>query len=172
MKKINIDQKAQFQKKPALESQLAQLEEQFSQFKRFDEEHRDQLSVEKNALKAALEAAHAAELQNVTETVTQTVTETVTAEVLAKGKSDLHSHLLRLSKFLRAAAGKRQSGDQTSSENRAFEGALLLFYGGDPPAVDAMVSLIKGGDELVPDIDSDLTDFTCERLKINHLCLG
>ena len=159
-KKINIDQKAQVQKKPLLQSQLAQLEEQLSQYKLFDEEHQKQLHAEKEAL----EAAHAKELEN--------IKESVTAEVLAESNSHVRDNLLRLSRFLRAAAGKRQSGDESSSENRAFEGALLLLYGGDNSAVDAMMSLINGSEDLVPTVDSTLTDFTCECLITNYLGLG
>lgn len=69
--------------------------------------------------------------------------------------------MLVLSKFLRAAAAKRQSGDDTSSENRAFEGALLLVYGGDAGAVVAMEKLIDGSENKVPSVDQEPLDFTC-----------
>lgn len=160
LKKINVDQKALFEKKPILQSQQTQLEDQLSQYKHFEEEHQKQL----NAEKEALEAAHAKELEH--------SKETVTAEVLAESNSRVRDNLLRLSRFLRAAAGKRQSGDESSSENRAFEGALLLLYGGDNSAVDAMMCLINSSEEMVPTVDSNLTDFTCECLMTNYLCLS
>lgn len=69
--------------------------------------------------------------------------------------------MLVLSKFLRAAAAKRQSGDDTSNESRAFEGTLLLFYGGDAGAVVAMEKLIEGSEEKVPGVDQEPLHFTC-----------
>lgn len=67
-----------------------------------------------------------------------------------------------LSKFLRAAAAKRQGGDENSAENRAFEGALLLVYGGEAGAVVAMEKLISGSDEKVPTVDQEPSEFTCK----------
>ena len=37
--------------------------------------------------------------------------------------------------------GPNRGGDEFSAENRAIEGALLLLYGGDNTAVDAIMSL-------------------------------
>ena len=84
------------------------------------------------------------------------------AEAAADGKKDAKDNLLVLSKFLRAAAAKRQGGDESSPENRAFEGALLLVYGGEVGAVVAMESLISGSDEKVPTVDQNPSDFTCK----------
>ena len=104
--------------------------------------------------KSALEVTHADELQK--------VKEAAIAEAAADGKKEAKDNLLVLSKFLRAAAAKRQGGDESSPENRAFEGALLLVYGGEVGAVVAMESLISGSDEKVPTVDQNPSDFTCK----------
>lgn len=110
------------------------------------------------AEKSALEAAHTDELQK--------VKEAAVAEAVAEGKKEAKENLLLLSKFLRAAAAKRQGGDETSPENRAFEGALLLVYGGEVGAVVAMESLIAGRDEKVPTVDQTPSEFTCRFLGL------
>ena len=149
-RKINADQKAQAQKKPALQASLNQLEEQIAQYKQFDEEYQKRLSAEK----AALETSHSEELEK--------VKATAIAEAHAEAKKETKESLLALSKFLRAAAAKRQDGDDTSEENRAFEGALLLVYGGDATAVIAMEKLIDGSEEKVPYVDGQTSEFTCK----------
>ena len=149
-RKINQDQKAQAQKKPSLQASLTQLEEQIAQYKQFDEDYQKRLSAEKSAL----ETAHTDELQK--------VKEAAVAETTSQGKKEAKDNLLVLSKFLRAAAAKRQGGDETSPENRAFEGALLLVYGGEVGAVVAMESLIAGSDEKVPTVDQTPSEFTCK----------
>lgn len=101
-----------------------------------------------------MEAVHREELEK--------VKEVTTAEALEQGKKQANESLLVLSKFLRAAAAKRQNGDEYSSENRAFEGALLLVYGGEIGAVEAMEQLISGSDEKVPATDGKLSELTCE----------
>ncbi len=125
-RKINQDQKAQAQKKPALQASLAQLEEQVAQYKQFDEDYQKRLATEK----AALETFHKDELDK--------VKEAASSAAKAEGAKEAKDNLLALSKFLRAAAAKRQGGDETSPENRAFEGALLLVYGGEAAAVAAI----------------------------------
>lgn len=84
------------------------------------------------------------------------------SEAIAASKKEAKENLLVLSKFLRAAAAKRQGGDETSAENRAFEGALLLIYGGEINAVEAMEKLIAGSDEKVPTVDQVPSEFTCK----------
>lgn len=106
--------------------------------------------------RSTLETAHKEELER--------VKEAVTAEVTAKAKDDAREKLLILSKFLRAAAAKRQAGDETSTENRAFEGVLLLIYGGEADAVEAMERLVSGADEKVQTVDGILSDFTCKNV--------
>ena len=157
-KKINEDQKIQAQKKPGLQSSLAQFEEQIVQYKQVEDDHQKRMSVEK----AALESSHKEQLEK--------VKEVAAAEAEAATKKDARDNLLILSKFLRAAAAKRQGGDENSAENRAFEGALLLVYGGEEQAVDAMESLIAGSDETVPTIDQVPSEFTCEsRQYLNRI---
>ena len=152
-RKINADQKAQAQKKPALQSQLSQFEEQITQYQKFDEDYQKRLATEKSAL----ETAHKHELQS--------VKDAAVAEVLAEGKKEAKENLLVLSKFLRAAAAKRQGGEESSPENRAFEGALLLVYGGEAGAVVAMESLISGTEEKVPTVDATPSEYTCKSLS-------
>lgn len=158
-KKINEDQKAQAQKKPSLQANLVQLEEQITQYKQFDEDYQKRYSVEKSAL----ESSHKEELQS--------IKDTVSTEVTAAAKQEAKDNLLILSKFLRAAAAKRQAGDETSAENRAFEGALLLVYGGEASAVEAMEHLIAGSDERVPTVDSTPSDFTCMSSCVEGECI-
>ncbi|KAL8918954.1 MAG: hypothetical protein Q9208_007064 [Pyrenodesmia sp. 3 TL-2023] len=151
-RKINQDQKAQAQKKPALQASLAQLEEQVAQYKQFDEEYQKRLATEK----AALETSHKDELDK--------VKEAATLAAKAESAKEAKDNLLALSKFLRAAAAKRQGGDETSPENRAFEGALLLVYGGEAAAVAAMESLIVGSDEKVPTVDQVPSEYTYKQV--------
>ena len=114
-----------------------------------------------SAEKSALETAHTNELQK--------VKEAAVADAVAEGKKEAKENLLVLSKFLRAAAAKRQGGDETSPENRAFEGALLLVYGGEVGAVVAMESLIAGSDEKVPTVDQTPSEFTCKSFGLQLL---
>lgn len=149
-RKINPDQKAQAQKKPALQASLTQLEEQVAQYKQFDEDYQKRLATEK----AALEGSHKQELEK--------VKEAAASAAKAESAKEAKDNLLVLSKFLRAAAAKRQGGDETSPENRAFEGALLLVYGGEAGAIAAMESLIEGSDEKVPTVDGVPSEYTCK----------
>lgn len=148
-RKINNDQKAQALKKPSLQASLAQLEEQIAQYKKFDQEYQTRIATEK----AALETAHKEDLAK--------LKEASYAEAKMEANKEEKEKMLVLSKFLRAAAAKRQTGDDTSTESRAFEGALLLVYGGDASAVAAMEKLIEGSGDKVPATDQELLDFTC-----------
>ncbi|KAL8640377.1 MAG: hypothetical protein Q9228_002691 [Teloschistes exilis] len=152
-RKINQDQKVQVQKKPSLQASLAQVEEQVAQYRQFDEEYQRRLAAEKSAL----ETSHKAELDR--------VKETATSAAKAESEKEAKDNLLVLSKFLRAAAAKRQGGDETSPENRAFEGALLLVYGGEAGAVAAMESLIAGSDEKVPTVDQVPSEYTYKQVR-------
>jgi len=67
------------------------------------------------------------------------------------------------SQFLRTAAAKRNVEDNSDpAENEAFEGALLLAYGGDEKAVDTAVAIIDGTDEKVPNIEGTLLEVRCK----------
>ncbi len=151
-KKINQDQKAQAEKKPSLKASLSQLEEQIKQYQQFDEDYQKRLAEEKSVL----ESSHKDELQK--------LKDATAAEAAATSEKESKDKLLILSKFLRAAAAKRQGGDENSAENRAFEGALLLVYGGEASAVVAMESLIAGVEEKVPTVDQNPSEFTCKCL--------
>jgi hypothetical protein len=148
-KKINADQKTSAEKKPGLIAQINQLEEQVTHYKKFGQEYEQRFAGEK----AALEKSHKEELER--------VKEEVGAEHTSTSGKKTEEDLLVFSRFLRAAAAKRQSGDATSNENRAFEGALLQVYGGEAPAVAAIQKIISGAEEQVPATDSELVDYTC-----------
>ena len=87
------------------------------------------------------------------------------AAALAEGESksvgQVKSNLLVLTRVLRAAAAKRQSGDDSSPESRAFEGILLLVYGGEVEAVEHMEKLFAKSEELVPTIEGTPSEHTC-----------
>jgi hypothetical protein len=149
-RKINADQKAQVLKKPSLQASLAQLEEQVAQYKKFDEEYQTRIASEK----AALEALHKEDLEKAKE------------EARAEAKKEEKESLLLLTKFLRLAAAKRQTGDEDSEESKAFEGVLLQVYGGDTNALVTAEKLIQGSEERVLGVDLSQIDFTC---KLNRL---
>ena len=87
--------------------------------------------------------------------------DTILAEAKIEAAKEEKEKFLLLSKFLRAAASKRQDGDEAAAENRAFEGALLLVYGGDASAVAAMEKLITGSEEKVPTVEGPPSEHTC-----------
>lgn len=150
-RKINNDQRASALKKPQLQAQLAALEEQVQQYKKFDADCQAQLQKQK----AELSSAHSAELEK--------IKQEAQAEALAHGQAELKKKLLVFSQFLRAAAAKRNAEeDSETDENRAFEGTLLLVYGGDQKAVDTALSLIEGTDEQVTSIEGNLLPVKCK----------
>lgn len=149
-RKINQDQRASALKKPQLQAQLAALEEQVQQHKRFDAELQTQLRNQKEELASG----HGAELEK--------LKKEAQAEAIAHGEAELKKKLLVFSQFLRAAAARRNAEeDQESDENRAFEGTLLLVYGGDQKAVDTALSLIEGSDESVTSIEGSILPVKC-----------
>lgn len=149
-RKINNDQKAQALKKPGLQSQLAQLEEQLSQYRKIDQEYQQRVVTEKELLNSS----HKVELEK--------LRETLKAEAAIEQQKAFKQRLLVLSRFLRAAAARRQQDDDESDETKAFEGALLLVYGGDPSAVAAAEKLIDGAEESVPSTEGTLLNVTCK----------
>ncbi|KAH0555892.1 hypothetical protein GP486_006163 [Trichoglossum hirsutum] len=148
-RKINADQKAQVLKKPSLQASLAQLEEQLAQYKKFDEEYQARIASEK----AALETLHKEDLEKAKE------------EARAQAKKEEKESLLLLTKFLRLAAAKRQTGDEDSEESKAFEGVLLQVYGGDANALATAEKLIRGSEERVLGVDLSQIDFTFAQVK-------
>lgn len=148
-RKINADQKAQAQRKPKLQAELAQLEEQVTQYKKFDQEYQEKHAREKELL----QKSHSAELEE--------LKQTVRAEAAIEQKKLFREKILTLSRFLRAAAARRQLEDDDSDLTKAFEGALLQVYGGDAVAVTAAEKLIEGADDGVPSTEGVMLSVTC-----------
>jgi hypothetical protein len=149
-RKINADQKAQALKKPQLQAQVASFEAQLNAFREIEESYEKKSSKAKDALLAA----HATEIAR-----TKVVAKLDAEEQL---KKETRTQLLTFSRFLAAAANRRNMGDDTSEEARAFEGALLLVYGGDSNAVDAAEKIINGSSDRVPAVDGTLSDVPCK----------
>ncbi|KAF6844100.1 hypothetical protein CMUS01_01416 [Colletotrichum musicola] len=155
---INADQKAQYLKKPALQAQVQQYEEQLTQYKKIDQEYRTRAATEK----AELEKAFAERLE-------KEKAEAV-AEVKAQSEGDssqsISSKLLVLSQFLRLAAARRsEDADQTIDENLALEGTLLAIYAGDESAVAAMLKLIEGTDDKTFGVGGEQLQTTYAQVK-------
>ena len=150
-RKINADQKTSMLKKPLLEAQLAGLEEQLSHYKRFDAEYQVQFQQQRDELTAA----HVKEVEG--------ARETTRIAGVNSAESQLRDKLLIFSRFLRCAAAKRTvEEEQDTEESKAFEGALLLVYGGDEKAVGAAMKLIDGVEERIPSIEGNLLSITCK----------
>ncbi|KAI1181688.1 hypothetical protein F5B17DRAFT_424084 [Nemania serpens] len=154
---INADQRAQRLKKPQLEAQLAQYEEQLTQYKKVDEDYRSRSAAEKAALEKALtekfEKEKAALLGEL-------------AQKDADAKQSLHDNLLALSQFLRLAAARRsEEADAGLDENMALEGVLLNVYSGDEHAVSTMLKLIEGSSETTRSVGGDELQTTFSQVK-------
>lgn len=157
-RKINQDQKEQAQKKPKLQAQLAELEERAEHYRAFDAKYQELFAKQREELTAEHERN------------TSKLREDLTLEGASSARAELRKKLLTFSQFLRAAAAKRAAEEETDTEeSRAFEGALLLVYGGDEKAVDAAVNLIEGSQEPVPAIDGLPTRITCKFTLLLHL---
>ena len=155
LKIINADQTAQHLKKPALAAQLAQLEEQYSQFKKLDADYRQRIANDKAEVAKTL-----------TEKLEKDKTEAVsaaTAAATAEGEQKLHDSLLALSQFLRLAATRR-ADDQNAQldENLALEGILLQVYAGDETGVATMLKLVNGVDEAAKSVTNETLQTTCK----------
>jgi len=148
-RKINADQKASALKKPKLQEQLSQLQEQVAQYKKFDQEYQDKIAQEKQIL----QQSHTEELGK--------LRETLKAEAALETKKAFRENFLTLSRFLRAAAARRQLEDDDSDLTKAFEGALLLVYGGDASAVEAAEKLISGSSDNVPSTEGVALSVSC-----------
>ena len=153
VRKINADQRAQALKKPALQAQLSQLEDQITHYRKLDQDYQKRMTDERQEL----ENAHAEEINN--------LKETFQVEAQQETPNLLKHHLLTLSRFLRAAAARRQRDDDDSEESKAFEGALLLVYGGDHSAVTAAEKLIGQSDENVPSTEGISLQVTCTIIR-------
>lgn len=149
-RKINADQKAQAERKPALQAQLAQFEEQHGHYIKYGQELEARFAKEKEILAKS----HSGELE--------ALRATIRAEAALEQQKLLKDKLLTLSRFLRAAAARRQLEDDDSDLTKAFEGALLQVYGGDAAAVNAAEKLIEGAEVGVPSTEGVVLSVTCE----------
>jgi hypothetical protein len=149
-RKLNQDQKASALKKPQLQAQLVTLDEQVQQYKKFDADFQQQLQKQKSDLTST----HGEELEK--------IKKEAQAEAAERSQTELKSKLLIFSQFLRAAAARRNAEeDSEADENRAFEGTLLLVYGGDQKAVETALNLIEGTEEQVTSIEGTLLPVKC-----------
>jgi uncharacterized membrane protein YgcG len=156
-KKLNADQKAQILKKPALQAQLSQLEDQLSAFRTFAHELEEKAAKEKSI---SLEA-HKAEIAQVKEEVAQEI-ESAKAKAVDDGLRVIVS-------FLHGAAAMRQAEDQTSDEARAYEGALLQIYQGNDGALATLKNLVYGTEAKVIDTTDTPLNFTFAQVKESSL---
>lgn len=155
-RKINNDQKAQAERKPGLQAQLKEFEEQYSHYKKYG----DELEVKFAKEKELLSKSHSGELES--------LRETIKAEAGLEQQKLLKEKLLTLSRFLRAAAARRQMEDDDSDLTKAFEGALLQVYGGDAAAVLAAEKLIEGANDGVPSTEGAILHVTCECTRLGR----
>ena len=138
-------------KKPMLQQQLQQLDEQLSNYKKIDEEYQTQLTKEKEIL----QSKHTSELES--------MKQAIIAEQAALNKKELKEKLLGLSRFLAAAANRRNREEiAETEESKAFEGALGLVYMATPEAVAAAEKLVEGSEDFVLGQDGTFTTVTCE----------
>ncbi|KAH9997679.1 hypothetical protein F4779DRAFT_631445 [Xylariaceae sp. FL0662B] len=155
---INADQRAQRLKKPQLEAQLAQIEEQLAQYKKVDEEYRTRSAAEK----ASLEKFLSEKLEKEKADAISEVKERAAADA----KKYQHDSLLILSQFLRLAAARRsEEADAGLDENMALEGVLLNVYSGDENAVSTMIKLIEGSDDKTYSVSGDELQTTFAQVK-------
>lgn len=151
---INPDQKAQVLKKPGLQAQLAQHQEQLTQYLKIDQEYRARLTSDK----AAYEKTLTEKLEKDHLTVLAQVKDAAEKD-LAKS---LHDSFLLLSQFLRLAAARRaEDADSQLDENQALEGVLLNVYSGDENAVATIQKLVQGAEEPTRSTSGDQLSTTC-----------
>ncbi|KAH6613452.1 hypothetical protein F5144DRAFT_634038 [Chaetomium tenue] len=161
LKIINADQKAAHLKKPALQAQLFQFEEQLAQHKKIDQEHRVRLAEQEKALTEKFEKTKA-----------DTIAE-LTAKAEADANATLRANLLTLSQFLRLAAARRtEDADSSSDESMALEGVLLHIYSGDENAVATMLKLVQGADEQTRSTSGDALQTTFAQVKKAAIALA
>ncbi|EME48294.1 hypothetical protein DOTSEDRAFT_78332 [Dothistroma septosporum NZE10] len=153
-RKINNDQKAQLLKKPVLQAQLQDLNERYQHYRSFDTEYQTKFSKQREELTSQHEKS------------LEKIKEEARVEALSSSASELRKKLLTFSQFLRAAAAKRTIEEEADTdESRAFEGALLLVYGGDQKAVETAVNIIEGASERVPSIEGIELPVTFAQVK-------
>lgn len=155
-RKINADQKAQILKKPALQAQLIQFEEQLATYKKIDSEYKSKAQADKAELEKSFseKAKH-----NLSEALAS-----AQAEAAALATKEQQANMLLLSQFLRLAAARRadEDADPNADENQALEGVLLQVYSGDETAVAAMIKLTSGAEEPTYSVTGDPLTTTCQ----------
>jgi TolA-binding protein len=156
-RKINADQRAQALKKPQLQSQLASLEEQLAVYRKIESDYQNQIAKEKDSQLSS----HVQELDK--------IREETRAEAAQEADRDFKNKILTFSRFLAAAANRRNQGDDSSPEGRAFEGALLLVYGGDVNAVEAAEKIVSGSTDSVIGVDGISTNTSCMKMLLTKL---
>lgn len=145
---INADQKQQILKKPSLQAQVTQFEEQIAQYLKVDEQYRAQIASDKAEFEKSLQKAK----------------EDGAAESKEHSDKDLRGSLLLLSQFLRLAAYRREeAADPESDESQAIEGVLLAIYAGDEGAVNSMLNLVGGSTDRILSVPGEQLETTCKQ---------
>ncbi|CAK7202248.1 hypothetical protein SEUCBS139899_004970 [Sporothrix eucalyptigena] len=158
LKIINADQKAQVLKKPSIQAQLAQFEEQYNQFKKLDTDYRNRLVSDKAEVTKTLNDKFEKEKAEAVRVATETAT--------AAAEKNLHDSLLTLSQFLRLAAARRADDqNQQLDENLALEGVLLQVYSGDENGVSTMLKLVQGAEETTKGVANEPLQTTFAQVK-------
>jgi hypothetical protein len=146
-KKINNDQRAQGLRKPILNAQRDEFNEQLKKYEKFVDDYEDELVKQRDSLTSS-------HTKNIEE-----VRADVTSEVKKEMEIEFKRRLLTFTRFLKAAAGRRQAEDD-SDEAKAFESVLCGVYAGDAAAVDCAENLVNGSEENVPEYTGPV-DVTC-----------
>ncbi|KAK4102024.1 hypothetical protein N658DRAFT_506731 [Parathielavia hyrcaniae] len=153
-KVINSDQKAAHLRKPALQAQLFQLEEQLAQHKKVAREYLARIAEQEKSLTDKFEKEKADAVAELTE------------KAEADARTALHDNFLILSQFLRLAAARRvEDADSTSDESQALEGVLLNVYSGDENAVATMLKMVQGADEQTRSTTGETLQTTFAQVK-------
>jgi hypothetical protein len=141
------------ERKPILQVQLKQLEEQLANYKSFGEEYEERFACEK----AKLVESHKADVEQAKHDALE--------EARSTYEQKKEEDLLVLTQFLHAAASKRQTDAANTEEGRAFEGALLLVYQGNKMSLTTLKNIVEGSEETVPDDKGTALDYTFAKLK-------
>ena len=148
---INADQRAQILKKPALQAQLTQAEEQLTQYRKVHEQYQGKFAAEK------------AEWEKSVEKSVEKAKEDALRDAKQGSDNTTHENLLILSQFLRLAAYRREEAQEPESdESQAIEGVLLAIYSGDDSAVSSMRKLVEGSDEQILSVPGEQLQTTCK----------
>lgn len=156
LRKINADQKAQILNKPKLQESLTQLEEQISQYKKFDQEYKAMMHAEKAEYEKTFNDKASKELE--------AAIAATKSQAAADALKEQHDSLLLISQFLRLAAIRRgdEEADATLDENKALEGVLAKVYTGDEEAVQTMLKIIQGSKENTVSVSNDALSTSCK----------